>query len=194
MKKRILTLILTVAALVSCNVSQELAGAYNMINCDYSYKSISGLSVAGINASNGLSLTNIAKVTSILSGTATSIPLQFNLNMDVKNPNSSAALLHGLQYIITIDGIDFTTGSLNQSLNIASGQTQTIPLTIGLDLATLMKNNSKDAVVDIAKNFLGMGSKKSNVKLQVRPTFMIGSVPVTSPSYIPINFSFGGGK
>lgn len=194
MKKRILTLILTVAALVSCNVSQELAGAYNMINCDYSYKSISGLSVAGINASNGLSLTNIAKVTSILSGTATSIPLQFNLNMDVKNPNSSAALLHGLQYIITIDGIDFTTGSLNKSLNIASGQTQTIPLTIGLDLATLMKNNSKDAVVDIAKNFLGMGSKKSNVKLQVRPTFMIGNVPVTSPSYIPINFSFGGGK
>ena len=194
MKKRILTLFLTVAAFVSCNVSQELAGAYNMINCDYSYKSISGLNVAGINASNGLSLTNIAKVTSILSGTATSIPLQFNLNMDVKNPNSSAALLHGLQYIITIDGIDFTTGSLSKSLNIAAGQTQTIPLTIGLDLATLMRNNSKDAVVDIAKNFLGMGSKKSNVKLQVRPTFMIGSVPVTSPSYIPINFSFGGGK
>ena len=194
MKKRILTLFLTVAAFVSCNVSQELAAAYNMINCDYSYKSISGLNVAGINASNGLSLTNIAKVTSILSGTATSIPLQFNLNMDVKNPNSSAALLHGLQYIITIDGIDFTTGSLSKSLNIAAGQTQTIPLTIGLDLATLMRNNSKDAVVDIAKNFLGMGSKKSNVKLQVRPTFMIGSVPVTSPSYIPINFSFGGGK
>lgn len=194
MKKRILTLILTVTALVSCNVSQELTGAYNMINCKYDYKSISNLNIAGINASNGLNLSNIAKVTSILSGTATSIPLQFDLNLNVNNPNASAALLHGLQYIISIDDIQFTTGMLNQSLNIASGQTQTIPLTIGLDLATLMKNNSKDAVVDIAKNFLGMGSRKSNVKLQVRPTFMVGNIPITSPSYIPINFSFGGGK
>jgi hypothetical protein len=55
-----------------------------------------------------------------------------------------------------------------------------------------MKNNSKNAVVDIAKNFIGIGTKKSNVSVQLKPTFMIGSVPVTSPVYIPVNFSFGG--
>ena len=194
MKKRILAFLLITTTLLSCNVSKELSGAYNMINCDYSYKSMSGLTLSGINFSNknSLSVTNVAKITSILTGTATSIPLNFTLNVDVKNPNTSAALLHGLQYIVSIDDIQFTTGNVSQSLNIASGQTQTLPLVIGVDLATLMKTNSKDAVADATKNLIGMGSKPSNVKVQLKPTFLIGSVPVTSPRYIPVNFNYGG--
>ncbi|WP_029906494.1 LEA type 2 family protein [Prevotella sp. 10(H)] len=195
MKKRIFAALVAVFILVGCDsVQQGLRSTYNLINCEYSYKSITGLSVSGMNLSNGLSVTAIPKITSILSGTATSIPLDFTLNLNVKNPNESAALLHGLQYIISIDDIQFTTGAVNQTLNIGAGQTQTLPLTIGVDLATLMKNNSKDAVVDIAKNFIGMGSKKSNVSLQLKPTFMIGNTPVSSPVYIPVNFSFGGSK
>lgn len=179
----------------SCDtVQQSLQSTYNIVNCEYNYKSITGLSISGINVSNGLSLTSIPKITSILTGTATSIPLNFTLNLDVKNPNQTSALMNGLQYIISIDGIQFTTGSINQSLNIASGQTQTLPLAIGFDLATLMKNESKDAVVDIAKNFVGIGSKKSNVTLQLKPTFKIGNTAVASPVYIPVSFSFGGGK
>lgn len=195
MKKRILALLLIAVTFISCDsLQQGLMSTYNMVNCDYSYKSISGLSVGGINLSNGLSLTAVPKITSMLSGTSKSIPLDFTLNLNVKNPNESNALLHGLQYIISIDGIQFTTGSINQSLNIGAGQTQTLPLTIGVDLASLMKNESKDAVVDITKNFLGIGSKKSNVSLQLKPSFKVGNTMVASPVYIPVSFSFGGNK
>lgn len=195
MKKRIITLLLIATTLISCeSLQQGLMSTYNMVNCDYSYKSISGLSVGGINLSNGLSLTAIPKVTSLLSGKASSIPMDFTLNLNVKNPNQSNALLHGLQYIISIDGVQFTTGSINQTLNIAAGQTQTLPLTIGVDLASLMKGESKDAVVDIAKNFLGIGSKKSQVSLQLKPSFKVGNTMVASPVYIPVSFSFGGNK
>lgn len=195
MKKRILALLIVAVTLAGCDsVQKGLQSTYNLVNCEYSYKSITGLSISGINASNGLSLTSIPKITSILSGTATSIPLDFTLNLNVKNPNQSSALLNGLQYIISIDGIQFTTGSVNHSLNIPAGQAQTLPLTIGVDLASLMKSESKDAVVDIAKNFVGIGSKKSNVSLQIKPTFLIGNTSIPSPVYIPINFSFGGSK
>lgn len=192
MKKRIITLLLVTITLFSCDVTKELSGAYNMINCQYSYKSISGLTVSGMNLSNGVSPLYIPKLTSILTGSATSIPVDFTLNLNVKNPNQSEALLHGLQYIVSIDDIKFTSGTLNKSLNIPSGETQTLPLTIGIDLASLMKNNSKEAITDIAKNFIGIGSKKSNVTVQVKPTFLIGNTPITSPTYIPVNFSFGG--
>lgn len=195
MKKRIFTLLLIATTLISCeSLQQGLMSTYNMVNCDYSYKSISGLSVGGINLSNGLSLAAIPKVTSLLSGKASSIPMDFTLNLNVKNPNQSNALLHGLQYIISIDGVQFTTGSINQALNIAAGQTQTLPLTIGVDLASLMKGESKDAVVDITKNFLGIGSKKSQVSLQLKPSFKVGNTMVASPVYIPVSFSFGGNK
>lgn len=193
MKKRIFALFSIAAIMLSCNsLQQGLSSTYNMIHCEYSYKSISGMSISGMNLSNGLSVTSIPKVTSILTGSATSIPLNFILNLNIKNPNKSAAMLNGLQYVISIDDIQFTTGSVDQTLNIAAGQTQTLPLSIGVDLATLMKNNSKDAVLNIAKNLVGMGSQKSNVSVQLKPTFMIGTVPVTSPIYIPVSFSFGG--
>lgn len=193
MKKKFFALLVIVVTLAGCsNLQQGLSGTYNMINCEYSYKSISGMSVSGMNLSNGLSITSIPKVTSILTGSATSIPLNFTLNLNIKNPNQSAAMLNGLQYVVSIDDIRFTTGAVNQALNIAAGQTQTLPLSIGVDLATLMKNNSKDAVLNIAKNLVGIGSQKSNVSVQLKPTFMIGTVPVTSPIYIPVSFSFGG--
>lgn len=193
MKKRIFALFTIAAIMLSCNsLQQGLSGTYNMINCEYSYKSISGMSISGMNLSNGLSITSIPKITSILTGSATSIPLNFTLNLNIKNPNQSAAMLNGLQYVVSIDDIQFTTGSINQALNIAAGQSQTLPLSIGVDLATLMKNNSKDAVLNIAKNLIGINSQKSNVSVQLKPTFMIGTVPVTSPMYIPVSFSFGG--
>lgn len=195
MKKRVIAILLVAIAFISCDVAkQQASGMYNLVQCQYSFNSISGLSVAGINASNGLSLTSIPKVTSILSGNATSIPLDFTINVDVKNPNSGAALLNGMDYTISIDDIEFTKGSVNQNLNIAGGQTQVLPLTIGLDLASLMKTNSKNAITEIAKNFLGIGSQKSNVSVQLRPTFKIGDSRIASPMPIPLNFSFGGKK
>lgn len=195
MNKKVLALLAIIITFFSCDAAkQQASGMYNLVKCKYNYNSISNLSISGINASNGLSLTSIPKITSILSGNATSIPLNFTLNLDINNPNQGAALLSGMDYIISIDDIQFTTGSIDQALSIGAGQTQTLPLTIGLDLATLMKNNSKSAITDIAKNFLGIGTKESKVSLQLRPSFKIGESKIASPLYIPVNFNFGGKK
>jgi LEA14-like dessication related protein len=177
-----------------CDVAKQLGGAYNMSQCKYSYNSLSNLNVGGIDLSKGLSLASIPMVTAILTGTAQSVPLNFTLNLDVNNPNKAEAMLNGLQYILSIDNVEFTSGTVNKPMNIPAGGTQILPLAIGFDLATLLKGESKDAVLNIAKNFLGVGDKASNVTFRIKPTFMIGTVPVVSPSYIPITFSFGGKK
>jgi LEA14-like dessication related protein len=151
------------------------------------------LTLSGIKLNQqNLSAINILKLTSILTGTATSIPLNMTLNINVKNPNNSAALLNGLDYIINIDDIEFTSGKLDQSLNVAAGATSVLPLTLGVDLAALIKNNSKDAVLKIAKNLAGISGDMSRITLQLKPTFLIGNTPITSPIYYPVSFSFGG--
>lgn len=177
-----------------CDVAKQVGGAYNMVNCKYEFNSVSGLNVGGIDFSQGLSLANMAQATNILSGRATSIPMDFTLNLDVTNPNQSAALLNGLDYILSIDDIQFTTGSLSQRLNIPAGDKAVLPLTIGFDLTSLLKGETKDAVLNITKNFIGIGQEKSNVSLQIRPTFLIGEHAVPSPAYIPVSFAFGGNK
>ncbi|MFT4072445.1 MAG: hypothetical protein QM654_11080 [Dysgonamonadaceae bacterium] len=191
--KRILFSMLAIIILTSsCNVAQQAVGAYNMTKCEYSYNSIDNLTVSGVNLSQSLSPASILKLTALLTGNPSTLPLNMTLNINIKNPNTTAALLNGLSYIVSIDDIQFTTGQLDHSLNIASGASSVLPVKIGVDMATLMKNNSKDAIVNIAKNLAGISGNKSKVTLQLKPTFLIGSMPVTSPTYYPVSFSFGG--
>lgn len=193
MTKKIFGLVLFISVLfTSCGVGSDLSSAYNITKCEYKYKNIANLNVSGMNLSNGISPVYVPKLLSILGGTASSIPMNFTLNLDVNNPNATTAALNGLQYIISIDNVQFTTGQVNQALSIAGGSTQTLPLNIGVDLATLMSGNSKSAVQNIAKNFIGIGSEKSNVTVQIKPTFMVAGRSVTSPVYIPVSFTFGG--
>lgn len=194
MKQKLLVLLLLSATIMfsGCGVTNDLTSAYNLTKCEYDYKSISNLTLSGVNLSNGISPTSIPKLLGVLGGTASSIPMNFTLNLNVKNPNTTAAIMNGLQYIISIDDIQFTTGRVDQTLNVAAGATQTLPLNIGVDLATLMTNNSKSSIQNIAKNFIGIGDTKSNVKVQIKPTFMIGGTPITSPVYYPVSFTFGG--
>lgn len=188
----LIAILLILPFLSGCDVAKQVSGAYNVINCKYDFNSISNLNLAGINVNEGLSITNIAKATTLLSGNSSSVPLNFTLNLNVTNPNQSAAFLNGLDYILSIDNIEFTTGTLSQSLNIPANNKGILPLTIGFDLATFLKGDTRDAVVGVTKNFIGIGNTKSNVTLQIRPSFLIGNVSVPSPAYIPVSFAFGG--
>ncbi|GAB6013112.1 LEA type 2 family protein [Viscerimonas tarda] len=194
MKLKLFSILFSVFFLLTgCDVvKQEAVGLYNMTQCKYEYNSISNLSVSGMNLSSGISALNMTKILALFSGQSSSIPLNFTLNLGVSNPNTSAALMQGLQYIVSIDGIQFTTGSVEQSLNVPAGGQQVLPLSIGFDLASMMKGDSKNAVTNIAKNFLGIGSEKSKVSVQIKPTFLIGNQRIAAPMYIPVDFSFGG--
>ena len=178
--------------LSGCGILKQLESAYNFTECKYTYNSITKLSISGIDVTNGISLLSVPKILSILSGQETSIPLNFNLNLDVANPNTSAAIMNGLEYILSIDGIQFTTGSINQSVNIPAGGQQVLPLNIGLDLKTLLTGATGDAALSIVKNFIGLGDQQSNIKLQIKPTFTVSGYAIPSPAYIPVSFSFGG--
>ena len=193
--KRVITCILfsVMLMLSGCSILQSsLSSAYNLVNCDYKYKSLSNLTISDINVSNGLSALMIPRVLSILSGSATSIPMNFTLNLDVKNPNSGAAAFQAMSYIISIDDTQFTSGNINQAFSVNAGETKALPINIGFDIAELMKSNSRSAVEGIVKNFLGLGNKASEVTVQLKPSFKVGEQTFSSPVYIPVSFSFGG--
>ena len=180
-------------ALSGCTALQTgLSSAYNLANCDYKYNSVSDIIISDINVSKGLSPLVIPKLLTILSGKASSIPMNLTLNLDVNNPNSGSAAFQALRYIISIDDIQFTTGNFNQPFSVGAGETKMLPMTIGFDIAELMKNNTGSAVENIVKNLLGLSDKKSDIKVQLKPSFKVGEQTFTSPVYIPVNFSFGG--
>ena len=194
MKKIIKYLLFSVMLTLSgCTALQSgLSNAYNLANCDYRYNSVSDITISDINVSKGLSPLMIPKVLLLLSGNTSSIPMDFTLNLDVKNPNSGTAAFQAMSYIISIDGIQFTTGNFRQPFSVGAGESKMLPMTIGFDIAELMKSNSRTAIENIVKNLIGINDKKSEIKLQLKPSFKVGEQTFSSPVYIPVSFAFGG--
>jgi LEA14-like dessication related protein len=191
---KILLCVAMASVMVSCDVARQAQGALNMVNCKYEYNSLTDVSVAGINVSQGLTLLDTPKILTVLTGGVTSVPLGFTVNLNVENPNSTEAILNGVDYILSIDGIQFTTGSLASQLSVPARGVGLLPLAMSFDVAGLLKGETRDAVTGAVKNLVGIGSEPTEVSLQIRPTFMVAGYKVPSPVYIPIPFSFGGKK
>lgn len=192
--KKIISLFLIAVICFSCDVAQQIAGTYNMTQCKYNYSSISGLTLAGINLQNANSLSSLtassaANLLAAFSTSSGSLPLNFTLNLDVTNPNLQTALLNGLGYILEIDGVEMTTGFLNQTLQVGSNQTVKLPINMSFDLKQAMSGQSLDAIKNLAFNFAGIGSKSSNVTFKLQPSINIGGQTLKSPAYIPISFT-----
>jgi LEA14-like dessication related protein len=195
--KRITTGVIFIAAAIitGCSVLQSgLSNAYNLANCEYRYNSISNLKISGIDMSNGLNPLAIPRIISVLTGNASSIPLDFTLNMDVRNPNSGTAAFQTLQYIISVDDVQFTTGNFDRPFSVNAGESKRLPMNISLDIVQLMKSHSRSSIENIVKNFIGIGSEPSKVTVQLKPSFKVGEQLFSSPLYIPVSFSFGGKK
>lgn len=190
--KKIIALFSIALVMVSCDVAQSLLGTYSLTQCEYKYDSISNLSLGGVNLSSDNLVNSALALTSLF--TKSSIPLQFTLNLDVKNPGVQTALLNGLQYMLEIDGLEMTTGSIDSKLQVASGETGKLPVNLNFDLKKAMSGKSADAIKNLALNFVGIGSDATKVTFKLKPSLTVGGQQLQSPSYIPVSFSYGGKK
>ena len=178
----------------SCDVFKQIGGAYNLSQCKYDYKSIENIELAGVKLgkSKSISIAEIATLTTVLAGSnMQNIPFSMVLNLNVENPNEAAAYLNGLDYMIELNDMEFTTGKLDVPVRIEPGKSSVIPLSIGVDLKNLMNRYSKDKVSAEMSRFLGISPGQTKVTVKLWPKVLIGDVPIKSPAYIPVTFLVG---
>ena len=198
--KKIISLLGIVFLMFSCDVAQQLAGTYQLTQCKYDYKSISGLTLAGVNLqdANSLSSLNPLSLASLTTAFATkggSLPLNFTLNLDVTNPGVQTALLSGMGYVLEIDGHEMTTGFLSQQLQINGGGGKAVlPINMSFDLKKVLNGESLESIKNLAFNFAGIGSNTSNVTVRLKPDLTIGGQKFSSPTYIPVSFTLNSKK
>lgn len=193
--KKAIFILSTILLMCSCDVVKQIGGAYNLLQCKYDYNSIDNVQIAGINLgkAKSLSIVDIASLTSILTGDVLqNIPFSMVLNLDVENPNEkTAAFLNGMDYTIEVNDMEFTTGKLDVPVRIEPGKSSVVPLSIGLDLKSLMNRYSKSKVSSEMSRFLGISPGQSKVTVKLWPKVLIGDVPITSPAHIPVTFLVG---
>lgn len=194
MKK--LTLLLFATLLLSgCNVFNQIGGAYTLSQCEYTYNSLTNIQLAGINLGDAsrISVSNLATISTVLAGgNQQSIPFNMTLNMDVKNPNNSAAFLNALDYAIEINEMEFASGKMDIPIRIEPGQTHVLPISIGTDLKQLMNRYSQDRLTKEMSSFLGITSDATKVTIKLWPRVLVGQTPIKVPTAIPVVFTFGG--
>ena len=176
--------------LASCDVMTQVAQMATFAKCNFDFNSVNQIQMLGINLSKGMTKENLnisqglALVNAI---TNKSLPVTFNVNLDVDNPNSIAASMAKMDYIVTLNGKQVISTTMNQAVNVPANAKNTISIPVTTDLFQLFSGESADAIVNLAFKLAGASSNPVNVGLKVKPYISIGSQQLAYPDYISLN-------
>lgn len=194
MRKPIYYLLLFI--LLSFSMSCKTLMSYvNVVKCDFRMRSVADTKLAGmdiqrVRSFSDLSLFQAGSLTKAYF--SKNIPLEFLLNIEGRNPNTSEATMASFDWILTIDDIQMVSGTNEQEYQIpANGGTQVIPLRISVNLFDVLNNETKDALLNFGFNLADAGNKPTRIGLKLRPTINVGGIPITYPGYIDIGTEFG---
>jgi hypothetical protein len=192
---------LAALAAVSCGLGRQVEETANMADCDYQYRSVTDVKIAGVGISRELSLLEAGRILApvLIGGTAESLPVSCTVNLDVTNPNSTTAGFSALDYELVVDGIGYTEGSVTRGMSLAPGDAGVMSIPVTFDVAALLKDDRRETTIRLVRNLAAIGGvegvsgeQPSDLTLNIRPSFNIGGELVPSAVTLPIHFSFGG--
>ena len=176
--------------LASCDVLTQVAQMANFANCSFNFNSVNQIQMLGMNLSKGMTKENL-NVSQLLALTNAlmnkSLPVTFNVNLDVSNPNSIAASMAKMDYILTLNGKQVISTTMNQAVNVPANSSNVVTIPITTDLFQLFSGESADAIVNLAFKLAGASSNPVNVGLKVKPYITIGNQLLSYPDYITLN-------
>lgn len=189
LKKTLIILFVTLG-LTSCEVLNQVAQMANFANCKFNFNSVDHIQMLGIDLSRGMSRENlnitqgIALINAI---TNRSLPVTFNVNVGVDNPNNIAASMAKMDYIISLNGKEVISTTLNKSISVPANGSNIVSIPITTDLFQLFSGESADAIVNLAFKLAGANSEPVNVGLKVKPYISINGQQLAYPDYLTMN-------
>ena len=188
-KKTFIILFVTLG-LASCDVLTQMAQMANFANCKFNFNSVDQIQMLGINLHKGMSKTDL-NATQLLnlanSLMRRELPVTFNVNVGVDNPNSIAASMTKMDYIISLNGKEVISTTLNKSINVPANGSSVVTIPITTDLFQLFSGESGEAIVNLAFKLAGASSDPINVGLKVKPYININGQQLAYPDYLTMN-------
>lgn len=188
--KKTLIILMVAMGLSSCDLLTQVAQMANFANCTFDFNNVNDIQMLGIDLSKGMTKDNLniaqglALVNAISNRT---LPVTFNVNLDVNNPNSIAASMAKMDYIISLNGKEVISTTMNKSINVPANSTNMITIPISTDLFQLFSGESADAIVNLAFKLAGANSDPVNLGIKVKPYITINNTQLAYPDFISIN-------
>ena len=192
--KRTLINIFVALGFSSCEVMNQVANQaaqmYNLVNCTFDFNNVNNIQMLGINLNKGMTKNdlNVSQLLSLTNALINkSLPVSFNVNLDIDNPNSMTAAMTKMDYVLTLNGKQVVSTTLNQGINIPANSKGSVSIPITTDLFQLFSGESADAIVNLAFKLAGASSEPVNVGLKVKPYININSRQLAYPDFITLN-------
>ncbi len=195
MKKTLIHNIIVIFILTSCSTLKELI---SFTRCEFRMRDIQSIRFAGVNLQGKTSI-NDFKISDMAVFTRyalrSNLPLDMVLQIEAKNPNRQSAALNKVEWIAYLDDLEMMTGTVNERIVIPPDNgTGIIPLHIQLDMRNVIKSASANAIANLALNIMNIGEKESRITVKIKPTILIGTVPLNYPGYIKVTKNFTSGN
>jgi len=180
--------------MTACSVSHQVREAATLAKCDFQISSVENINLAGIDVQhiasvNDIDFLDLGKIMISLAGSV--FPLTFQLNLLGRNPNDKPAGLNKLDWILFIDDIMMTSGSVEKAFIIPPDHGITlIPVEINVNLKQVLQGKSADALINFGLNLAGKGNTPTRFKIKIRPSIMIGNNALAYPGYITVKTDY----
>jgi LEA14-like dessication related protein len=191
---RIIAIVMLTASFTACEqlaqIASQAAQIVNLKNCTFDVSGIDNINMLGMNLSKGmdksnLNATQLLKVTNSLLNKK--LPVTFNVNIDVDNPNSIAATLGKMDYIISLNNKEVISSTMSKGFSINPNSKGKVAIPISTDLFQLFSGETADAVLNLAFKLAGAKSNPVNLGVKVKPYIKINNQSLAYPDFITIN-------
>ena len=188
--KRTLIILFVMAGLTSCEVLNQVAQMANFVNCTFNFNSVNQIKMLDINLSKGMTKTDLNATQLLNLANALmrrELPVSFNVNVDVTNPNTIAAAMSKMDYILSLNGKRVVSTTMNNAISVPASGNSVVTSPITTDLFQLFSGESAEAILNLAFKLAGATSDPVNVGLQVKPYININGQQLAYPDFITMN-------
>lgn len=190
--KKLLLLCLTAIVISSCGINKQTQQIKALEKCTYRITSAEQITLGGADVKRMINNQdiNLASLPGLALGLLRKdVPLRARLNLEVKNPTGNDASINEFEYKILINRQELATGFVNQALNVAAGQTSTVPVDMEINVYPFVSNSKvMGEITDFLKSGKNGGPEKKGIlTLKIKPSIKVGNTLVKYPGFITVD-------
>ena len=177
MIKKNFLFILLIFSLSGCGAIKELT---NLSRLQFKLANLDSITLGGININDKRSLRDFSSLdvlklsTSFVRG---NLPLEFNLNVEVKNPNAknshldkSDFRLSSFPWKLFIDGKEAIQGNISSPVNIPSDKSLSyVIVSANIDLVNFIKDKGYEGIIELALSLAQQKDSPTKIELFAKP-------------------------
>lgn len=191
---KVLLVVIIALSLCGCEVLNQMATQtqqmLNLKNCNFDVTGLNQVEMFGLTLDKNmkkedLSVGQLLQLTNAIR--EKKLPISFNVNMNVDNPNDIPASMSKMDYIIALNGKEVISSTLSQGINVNAKSQSAISIPVSTDLFQLFSGETADAIVNLAFKLAGASSNPVDLSVKVKPYIKINNQALAYPDYITLN-------